>query len=43
MMDSEDSKTTRRKPEMNKRTKYVLPGDLEYKTLKTGVARMVQY
>jgi hypothetical protein len=36
-MDSEDTNTTRRKPEKNKKTRYVLPGDLEYKAPKTAV------
>jgi hypothetical protein len=39
MMNStmEDTNTTRRKPKLNKKTRYVLPGDFEYKAPKTGV------
>jgi hypothetical protein len=36
-MDSEDTNRTKRKPEKNKKTRYVLLGDLEYKAPKTGV------
>jgi hypothetical protein len=37
MIDSEDTNTTRRKPNKNKKTRFILPGDLEYKAPKTGV------
>jgi hypothetical protein len=33
----EDTNTTRRKPDKNRKTRFVLPGDLEYKAAKTGV------
>jgi hypothetical protein len=36
-MDSKDTNTIRRKPQKNKKTKYVLLGDLEYKAPKTDV------
>jgi hypothetical protein len=36
-IDLEDTNTTRRKPDKNKKTRIVLPGDLEYKAPKTGV------
>jgi hypothetical protein len=33
----EDTNTTRRKPDKNKKIRFVLPGHLEYKVAKTGV------
>jgi hypothetical protein len=36
-MDLEDTNTTRQKLDKNKKTRFVLPGDLEYKAPKTSV------
>jgi hypothetical protein len=37
MINSEDKNMARSKPDKNKKTRYVLPGDFEYKAPKTNV------